>query len=153
MPAIRDDITGLKLLGAKKTEYPTTVDPGLLETFPNRYLDSGYSVTFTCPEFTSLCPKTGQPDFGAVEIFYIPDKLCVESKSLKLYLFSYRGEGTFMETLTNRILEDLIRLCDPRLMVVTGEFNPRGGIGMTVVASYDRKLGKKTRIEAEEKVK
>ena len=134
----RDDVSTLKTLGQGATAYPRTVTPGLLETFPNAFPDRRYEVTFQSPEFTSLCPKTGQPDFGTITIRYVPDKLCIESKSLKLYLFSYRDEGAFMETLTNRILDDLVEICQPHHMEVTGDFAARGGITISVTATFDK---------------
>jgi 7-cyano-7-deazaguanine reductase len=109
-----------------------------LETFPNAFAGRRYTVTFRTEEFTSLCPKTGQPDFGAITIRYVPDARCIESKSLKLYLFSYRNEGTFMETLTNRVLDDLCAACDPLEMEVVGDFAARGGITISVTASFRR---------------
>uniref|UniRef100_I2Q3K7 NADPH-dependent 7-cyano-7-deazaguanine reductase n=1 Tax=Desulfovibrio sp. U5L TaxID=596152 RepID=I2Q3K7_9BACT len=134
--APKDDVSTLTTLGQGATAYPRTVTPGLLETFPNAFPGRRYTVTFASEEFTSLCPKTGQPDFGLITIRYVPDALCIESKSLKLYLFSYRDEGTFMETLTNRILDDLVAACRPLEMEVTGDFAARGGITISVTAGY-----------------
>jgi 7-cyano-7-deazaguanine reductase len=108
----------------------------LLETFKNQNPERDYTVKHSAPEFTSLCPKTGQPDFAVIVIEYIPDKLCVELKSLKLYLNSYRNDGIFFESVTNKILDDLVKVCKPRYMVVTAEFNVRGGILSTVEAEY-----------------
>ncbi len=108
----------------------------LLETFKNQNPERDYTVTHSAPEFTSLCPKTKQPDFAVIVIEYIPDKLCVELKSLKLYLNSYRNDGIFFESVTNNILDDLVKVCKPRYMVVTAEFNIRGGISSTVEAEY-----------------
>ena len=108
----------------------------LLETFKNQNPERDYTVTHSAPEFTSLCPKTGQPDFAVIVIEYIPDKLCIELKSLKLYLNSYRNDGIFFESVTNKILDDLVKVCKPRYMVVTAEFNVRGGILSTVEAEY-----------------
>ena len=108
----------------------------LVETFKNQNPERDYTVTHSAPEFTSLCPKTGQPDFAVIVIEYIPDKLCVELKSLKLYLNSYRNDGIFFESVTNKILDDLVKACKPRYMVVTAEFNVRGGILSTVEAEY-----------------
>ena len=108
----------------------------LLETFENQNPERDYRVTHSAPEFTSLCPKTGQPDFAVIVIEYIPDNLCIELKSLKLYLNSYRNEGIFFESVTNKILDDLVKVCKPRYMVVTAEFNVRGGISSTVEAEY-----------------
>ncbi|MCH7964680.1 MAG: NADPH-dependent 7-cyano-7-deazaguanine reductase QueF [Bacteroidetes bacterium] len=109
----------------------------LLETFENEFPNRDYTIIHTAPEFTSLCPKTGQPDFATIEIDYIPDKLCIELKSLKLYLNSYRNDGVFFESVTNRILEDLVEVCSPRYMLVTAEFNVRGGISSVVEAEYE----------------
>lgn len=136
--APKDDVSTLTTLGQGATSYPRTVTPELLETFPNAFPGRRYTVTFSSPEFTSLCPKTGQPDFGTITIRYVPDARCIESKSLKLYLFSYRDEGTFMETLTNRILDDLVAACAPLEMEVTGDFAARGGITISVSTSYVR---------------
>ena len=110
----------------------------VLEAFENQYPGRDYTIEIVCPEFTSVCPKTGQPDFGTITIRYVPDALCIESKSLKLYLFSYREEGTFMETVTNRILDDLVEACSPLEMEVVGAFAARGGITITVTASYKK---------------
>ena len=109
-----------------------------LEAFPNHNPDRRYTVTLVCPEFTCLCPMTGQPDFGTITIQYIPDRKVLESKSLKLYLWSYRQEGTFHEHATNRILDDVVRALDPHSCKVTGAFNARGGITITVQAEYHR---------------
>jgi len=134
----KDEVDGLKLLCKGQTVYPHRVDPAILETFPNKFPDREYLVTFRTEEFTSLCPVTGQPDFGAISIAYAPAARCIESKSLKLYLFSYRDEQTFMETLTNRILDDCVAACAPRQMSVTGDFKARGGIAIRVEATYER---------------
>ena len=107
-----------------------------LETFPNPNPERDYLIRFDCPEFTCLCPKTGQPDFATILIEYVPDALCVELKSLKLYLWSYRDEGAFHEAVTNRILSDLVKATQPRKMTVTGKFWMRGGITTEVVASH-----------------
>jgi 7-cyano-7-deazaguanine reductase len=107
----------------------------LLETFPNQYPGRDYTIQIVCPEFTSVCPKTGQPDFGTLTITYTPDQKCVELKSLKLYLQRYRNEGIFYETVTNRILDDLVAVVQPRRMTVVAAFTPRGGITTTVTAS------------------
>ncbi len=110
-----------------------------LETFPNPQPDRDYLITSVCPEFTSLCPKTGQPDFATITVSYTPDKLCIELKSLKLYFWSYRNEGAFFEKVTNQILNDLVAACQPRWMEVIGDFNVRGGITTRVVASCGKK--------------
>jgi len=109
---------------------------GLLETFENKYPNRDYSVTHIAPEFTSLCPKTGQPDFATITLEYIPDKLCVELKSYKFYLQSYRNDGIFFESVTNKILDDLVEVTQPRYMKVTAEFNTRGGISSVIEAEY-----------------
>jgi len=107
-----------------------------LETFPNPYPNRDYTIHMRVPEFTCLCPKTGQPDFATIYIDFVPDQLCVELKSLKMYMWSFRDEGGFHEAMTNRILEDLVKLINPRFMRVTGEWNVRGGIYTTVVAEH-----------------
>jgi 7-cyano-7-deazaguanine reductase len=109
-----------------------------LETFPNPRPERDYTIQFDCPEFTCLCPMTGQPDFARIRIEYVPDQLCVELKSLKLYLWSYRNEGAFHEAVTNRILDDLVAATAPRRMKVTGEFAVRGGITTIVVADFTK---------------
>ena len=109
----------------------------LLETFENKYPNRDYTVTHIAPEFTSLCPKTGQPDFATITLEYIPDKLCVELKSLKFYLNSYRNEGIFFESVTNKILDDLVEVTQPRYMKITAEFNTRGGISSVIEAEYE----------------
>ncbi len=108
----------------------------LLETFENKYPDRIYTVTHIAPEFTSLCPKTGQPDFATITLEYVPDKLCVELKSYKFYLQSYRNEGIFFESVTNKILDDLVEVTQPRWMKITAEFNTRGGISSVIEAEY-----------------
>ena len=110
-----------------------------LDTFPNPQPDRDYEIRFDCPEFTCLCPKTGQPDFATIKIRYTPDRLCVELKSLKLYLWSYRNEGAFHEDVTNRILNDLVEAIQPRFMEVIGDFFVRGGIHTTVTATHRAK--------------
>ncbi len=110
-----------------------------LEFFPNPQPQRDYEIRFDCPEFTCLCPKTGQPDFATIKIRYIPDKRCVELKSLKLYLWSFRNEGAFHEAVTNRILNDLIKLLRPRFMEISGDFYIRGGIQTTVIATHQAK--------------
>jgi 7-cyano-7-deazaguanine reductase len=107
-----------------------------LETFPNPHPRRAYEISIVCPEFTSLCPLTGQPDFGTLRITYQPGPRCLELKSLKLYIWSYRQEGAFYEDVVNRILDDLVAACSPVEMVVVGEFNVRGGISTTVTARY-----------------
>lgn len=126
----------LNLLGNKHTDYTSDYNPGLLEAFDNKHPDNEYVVTFDCPEFTSLCPKTGQPDFGKIIIRYIPRLKMVESKSLKLYLFSFRNHGDFHEDCVNIIMKDLVRLMDPKYIEVRGRFMPRGGISIHPFANY-----------------
>lgn len=123
-------------LGSGETKYEYDVNPELLETFANPHPGRDYEVTFTTSEVTSLCPITGQPDFYRITITYIPDRHCLESKSLKLYLFSFRQSGMFAEAMTNRILDDLVKVCSPRWMQVESVMNPRGGIGLTVLVEY-----------------
>jgi 7-cyano-7-deazaguanine reductase len=125
----------LSALG-RKTEYPMNYAPEVLETFENRHPDNDYWVRFNCPEFTSLCPITGQPDFAEIRINYLPGKLMVESKSLKLYLFSFRNHGDFHEDCVNTIMKDLIRLMQPKYIEVIGLFTPRGGISIYPYANY-----------------
>ena len=128
---------GLKLLGAE-AKYYDNYAPEVLETFENMHPDNDYWVRFNCPEFTTLCPITGQPDFAEIRIMYIPDKRMVESKSLKLYLFSFRSHGDFHEDCVNVIMKDLIRLMDPKYIEVIGLFLPRGGISIYPFANYGR---------------
>lgn len=109
-----------------------------LETFPNPQPGRDYEIEIRCPEFTSVCPKTGLPDFGELVIRYVPDQACLELKALKYYLIGFRNEGIFYEAVTNRILDDLVAACRPRRMTVTGDFSARGGIKTTVTASYTR---------------
>lgn len=128
---------GLLLLG-NATPYRQDYAPEVLETFANRHPDNDYWVRFNCPEFTSLCPITGQPDFAEIRISYLPDQKMVESKSLKLYLFSFRNHGDFHEDCVNVIMKDLVRLMDPKYIEVTGIFTPRGGISIWPYANYGR---------------
>ena len=107
-----------------------------LETFPNPCPERDYEIAIHCPEFTSLCPKTGLPDFGEIHITYIPDTRCIELKSLKYYMLGFRNQGIFYEAATNKILDDLVQACQPRRMTVTGAFTARGGITTTVVATH-----------------
>ncbi len=107
-----------------------------VDTFPNKYPRRDYIVTIRVPEYTSLCPITGNPDFGTITVEYVPEKLCLELKSLKLYFFTFRDRGVFYESLVNQVLDDLVAAAAPRRMVVTGEFTPRGGITSTVSAEY-----------------
>ena len=149
MPRTKEEQEGLSLLGNKKTEYRDDYAPELLEAFLNKHRDNDYMVTFNCPEFTSLCPITGQPDFAEIIINYIPDVKMVESKSLKLYLFSFRNRGDFHEDCINIIMKDLIKLMDPKYIEVKGIFTPRGGISIYPFASYGRKGTKYERLAEE----
>ena len=128
---------GLQALG-KKTDYKMDYAPEMLETFVNKHQDHDYWGQFNCPEFTSLCPITGQPDFAEIVISYIPGEYMVESKSLKLYLFSFRNHGDFHEDCVNIIMKDLIKLMNPKYIEVTGLFTPRGGISIHPYANYGR---------------
>ncbi len=143
-------VKGLTHLGAK-TEYRQDYAPEILEAFENKHQENDYWVTFDCPEFTSLCPITNQPDFATIRIDYIPDAKMVESKSLKLYLFSFRNHGAFHEDCINIIMKDLINLMDPRYIEVTGIFTPRGGISIYPYANWGRK-GTKYEKLAEERL-
>ncbi len=109
-----------------------------IETFPNPRPERDYQIEIRCPEFTSMCPKTGQPDFGEILIEYVPDATCIELKALKYYLQTYRNQGIFYEAATNKILDDLVAVCQPRRMTVTGAFSARGGITTRVVATHGR---------------
>ena len=129
---------GLTLLGNQRTQYAQDYDPSLLETFENKHPEHDYMVTFRCPEFTTLCPITGQPDFATLYINYVPDKRMVESKSLKLYLFSFRNHGDFHEDVVNVIMRDLVELMDPKYIEVRGMFYPRGGISIYPFANWAR---------------
>ena len=132
----QDELTGVSLLGNKRVEYPTRYCPEILVAFDNKHPENEYLVTFMCPEFTSLCPMTGQPDFAKIIINYIPRVKMVESKSLKLYLFGFRNHGDFHEDCVNIIMKDLVRLMNPRYLEVIGLFTPRGGISIYPFASY-----------------
>lgn len=129
---------GLTILGSKTTVYTDQYTPALLEAFENRHPENDFFVKFNCPEFTSLCPITGQPDFATLYISYIPDRKMVESKSLKLYLFSFRNHGAFHEDCVNIIMKDLIKLLSPRYIEVWGKFMPRGGLSIDPYANYGR---------------
>lgn len=133
-------LKGLTLLSANEKRYPASPEEARLETFENIYQNNDYVITFDCPEYTSLCPVTGQPDFGHIIIRYVPDKRCVESKSLKLYLFSFRNTNTFHEESVNRIMKDFVDACAPRKIEVTGLFRPRGGIAINVKATHGGKI-------------
>ncbi|MBR6054701.1 MAG: NADPH-dependent 7-cyano-7-deazaguanine reductase QueF [Bacteroidales bacterium] len=128
---------GLKALG-RKVALKEGYNPEILESFVNQHQGNDYWVRFNCPEFTTLCPITGQPDFAEIRISYVPDVRMVESKSLKLYLFGFRNNGDFHEDVVNTIMKDLIRLLDPKYIEVTGFFTPRGGISIYPYANYGR---------------
>ncbi len=141
-PKLRKDTSrsdeGLQNLGSKNTKYASDYAPEVLETFDNKHPDNDYFVKFNCPEFTSLCPITGQPDFATIYISYVPGKKMVESKSLKLYLFSFRNHGDFHEDCVNIIMKDLIKLMNPKYIEVWGKFLPRGGISIDPYCNYGR---------------
>ena len=134
------DYSGLTLLKKNHKDYPNTPEEAKIETFRNAFPKRDSVITFDCPEYTSLCPVTGQPDFGHIVLLYIPDELCVESKSLKLYLFSFRNTNTFHEESVNTILDAVVKACKPRAAEVVGEFRPRGGIAIHVTARYGDKI-------------
>jgi 7-cyano-7-deazaguanine reductase len=130
----------LTLLGRSEARIPTSPADARLETFPNPAPNRNYQIHFETDDFTSVCPVTGQPDFARIDIDYVPDRLCVESKSLKFYLASYRNERAFNEAVTNRILGDFVKACAPREAIIAAQFSARGGIALTVRAEYpDRK--------------
>lgn len=131
-----EEMSGVTLLGNNNTKYSCDYSPEVLETFVNKHPDNDYVVTFDAYEFTSKCPKTGQPDFAKVVISYIPNERMVESKSLKLYLFSFREHGDFHEDCMNIIMKDLIKLMDPKYIEVKGVFSPRGGISIFPFVNY-----------------
>lgn len=131
-PADTPETAGLTLLGSSRRPRFDAPDASILEAFPNRYPDRDYVIALEHPEFTSLCPMTGQPDFGTIRVRYAPGARCVESKSFKLYLGAFRNEGSFMESLTNRIADDLVTVLAPRRMTVEGVFNARGGTRISV---------------------
>jgi 7-cyano-7-deazaguanine reductase len=122
---------------ACRGQFRGTDMPSFVETFPNQFPQREYEIEVTCPEFTAVCPKTGQPDFGTIIIDYIPAATCLELKSLKLYLFGFRDRGIFYEHVVNTILDDLTASCQPRKMKVVGQFNPRGGITSRITAVYE----------------
>lgn len=126
----------LTLLKASERNYPLSPEAAKLEVFENLYRDRDYVIEFDCPEYTSLCPVTNQPDFGHIVIRYVPDQFCIESKSLKLYLYSFRNFNTFHEESVNTILDAVVRACAPRRAEVAGRFRPRGGIAINVTAAY-----------------
>ena len=132
------ELEGLSLLGNQGTKYKFGYDPDILEVFDNKHPNNDYFVKFNCPEFTSLCPITGQPDFATIYISYIPGEKMVESKSLKLYLFSFRNHGDFHEDCMNVIMKDLIKLMCPKYIEVWGKFTPRGGLAIDPYANYGK---------------
>ncbi len=149
---MEDKAKNLEKLGNQNTKYPDHPDVSILETFANTA--GNIVIPFMCNEFTSLCPKTGQPDFAKFEIVYVPDKLCVESKALKLYLFSFRNHGDFHEDVTNRIMEDFIEMTDCKFIRVFGDFNVRGGISIKPLAMQFRSnIGDSERNDILEKIK
>ena len=131
-----DSVHQLTILTSGERHYPKSPEQAVLESFPNKYEGRDYSVEFHCPEFTSLCPVTGQPDFATITITYVPHLKCLESKSLKLYLGSFRNVGMFHEEITNKILDDVIAACSPKWIRVVGRMNPRGGISIHVSAEH-----------------
>lgn len=135
MDRSREELAGLRSLGGR-TAYSFDYDPSLLEAFANQHREYDYFVKFNCPEFTTLCPKTGQPDFATLYIAYVPGEKLVESKSLKLYLFSFRNHGAFHEDCVNTIMKDLIALLAPKYIEVWGRFLPRGGLSIDPYANY-----------------
>ena len=136
----RERFRDLTLLSASERNYPNSPDAARLEAFENIYADRDYVIEFDCPEYTSLCPVTGQPDFGHIIVRYVPDKKCIESKSLKLYLYSFRNTNTFHEESVNTILDAVVKTCSPRRAEVIGRFRPRGGIAINVKATYGDKI-------------
>jgi 7-cyano-7-deazaguanine reductase len=134
----------LTLLGRSEVKLPASPAEARLETFQNPAPNRNYRIHFETDDFTSVCPVTGQPDFARIDIDYVPDRLCIESKSLKFYLASYRNERSFNEAVTNRILDDFVNACAPRETIITAQFSARGGIALTVRAEYPDK-GKSNR--------
>ena len=147
----QDELGNISLLGNQHVSYPTDYMPEVLETFPNKHPEYDYFVKFNCPEFTSLCPITGQPDFATITIAYVPGEKMVESKSLKLYLFSFRNHGDFHEDCVNKIMKDLICLMDPKYIEVWGKFTPRGGISIDPYCN-DGKAGTRWEIVARQRL-
>ena len=133
---MKQNFRGLTLLKRSQQPYPTAPAEARLEVFPNPQPRREYTIRFDCPEFTAMCPVTGQPDFGKIVIEYVPHKSCIESKSLKLHLFSYRSRGAFAETIANELLDAVVQACRPRRATVTGDFAARGGIAIRVTASH-----------------
>lgn len=132
----REELKNLSLLGKSQNRLPASPDEAKLDIFPNQRPGRRYWITLNCPEFSSLCPVTGQPDAAKVVIRYVPGEVCVETKSLKFYLASFRNQPAFNEEIVNRILDDLVEIMKPREIVVRGEFAPRGGIQLTTEARF-----------------
>jgi len=130
------DVKDLTLLGNSKRSLPSSPDEAQIEVFPNQFAHRKYQIELDCPEFSSLCPVTGQPDTARITITYIPGKVCLETKSVKFYLASYRNHPAFNEEVVNRLLTDLVAACEPVSMMVKGKFGSRGGISLTVAAQY-----------------
>ncbi len=135
-PTRKKKYAGLTLLGNSEAAFPKSPQLAKIETFPNPKPTRGFSIHLDCPDFTSLCPVTGQPDFAEIFVEYVPDKLCLETKSLKLYLSSYRNVHSFNEQVINDILDDLVKACQPRRMKIEGKFVPRGGLSLCVIAEH-----------------
>ena len=135
-PTSQSGLENLTNLGGKTTYTFSGPKKGMLEAFPNRHPDRDYRIRFEHPEFSSLCPKTGQPDFGTIILDYVPDELCVESKSYKIYMVAFRNHGSFMETITHTIADDLVALLKPRRLALEGRFNVRGGTSISVFVDY-----------------
>ena len=137
--AKRKRVEKFRLLGHSDVKLPASPAEARLETFPNPATERNYRIHFETDDFTSVCPVTGQPDFARIDIDYVPDGLCIESKSLKFYLASYRNERAFNEAVTNHILDDFVKACSPREVIVTAQFSARGGIALTVRVEYPDK--------------
>lgn len=144
-----EQMKDLTLLGNQDVPYAFDYNPELLEAFDNEYSDRDYMVKLTCPEFTTMCPMTNQPDFATIYLSYIPDEKMIESKALKLYLFSYRNYGGFHEDSMNQIMDDLIQLIQPRYIEVLGKFNPRGGISIDPFCNYGKEGTRYEKLAAE----
>jgi len=142
----KSDTSELTHLGSKRTDYPKKPDVSILETFKNPNQKNQYSISLNIPEFTCLCPLTSQPDYATIVITYVPDAKCVESKSLKLYMFAFRNVGSFHEAVVNRILDDLVEVLKPIYIKVNGLFNARGGINLSIVAEWSKPQAPGSRI-------
>lgn len=141
----REATSNVQATGYTETHARSQGTTPPLDVWPNQYPDRDYHIRIVIPEFTSMCPKTGQPDFATITILYVPDKLCVELKSLKLYIQAYRNMGIFFENVANKILDDFVTACKPRRAVVIADFNPRGGIRTSVQAHYPHEAKRTTR--------